>query len=204
MIKLQVPIRQLLHLGITFYWRFLVPYSLVYHKIFLSVFISKIYFFCCFNACTKAEVDQFWIQIFVDYDILKLYISMGNVSFMQVSQCICKRSNDFLCIFLWSFMSRLKLKIRIKWDSRKEFHDEVNMIVSFNNIPNLNHIWMVKHLKDFNLSSEWFFSGHILDFVFLINFDSNFFIQWFIDGYTNRCICTLSNYLSNKIIFFEI
>jgi len=59
------------------------------------------------------------------------------------------------------------------------------MIVCFYNIPNFYNIRMIKHLKNFDLSSEGFFSWHLLDFVFLINFDGNFFVQWFIDSYTD-------------------
>lgn len=78
------------------------------------------------------------------------------------------------------------------------------MIIGFNNIPDFNNVGMIKHLQNFDLSSERFFSGHLLNFIFFINFDGNFFIQWFIDRNTNRRISALSNYLTDEIVFFEI
>ena len=61
----------------------------------------------------------------------------------------------------------------------------------------IEDVRMIKSLKNANFPSNWFFSLGLFDFIFFIDFDGYFFIQWFEYSYSNWCIGSLTDDLSN-------
>ena len=129
---------------------------------------------------------------------------MSNVHTVHVMQSFHQKFKYFLTVFLTYFSIRLSFKIRSKRNPRQILHDNIQMIIGFHYINDFNNIWMIKHFQNLNFPSDWFLPLRIIDFAFLINFDSNFLILYFMHGHSDRSIGSLANNLSNKIIPFEL
>lgn len=102
---------------------------------------------------------------------------------MEESQGIGQGPDDFLGVLLWNFVPGLQLHVGIQRDPSKVLHNQVNVIVGLNNIPDFNNVGVVEHLQNFNFPPEGFLPGHLLDLVLLVNFYGDLLVERLVDGH---------------------
>ncbi len=100
-------------------------------------------------------------------------------------------------------MPGLQLHVRVKRDPSEVLHDQVNMVVRLDHVPDFNNVGMVEHLQDLDFPPERFFSRHLLDLVLLVNFNSDLLIERLVDRDPHRGVRALSDDLADEIVFFE-
>ena len=62
---------------------------------------------------TESEIYQLYMVPFVNYNIFKFYVSVGDVSFVKVLHRKQKLLENFLGFVLWKLSERLSLEVRV-------------------------------------------------------------------------------------------
>ena len=100
-----------------------------------------------------------------------------------VERCGELMSDDFGSLFWDSELSLFKVSEKIS--SRKIFHNDVDIVLVFEDIKQSDDVWMLAHLQNFNFSA---LKLHVRDCHFLLRHDLN----------SNTLACFLMNTLFNK------
>lgn len=128
---------------------------------------------------------------------------MGNVSFMQILQGMCQLFYNSLTVSFRKSLIWLLFQRNTKWNAWQIFHDDIEVIVSFNHIHNLDNVRMVNTLKDFYLTSDCFLSSSLSDLRLFVSFYCNLLVLRLKDCHTNQRIRTLTDYLPHNVVLLE-
>ena len=97
-------------------------------------------FFRSLNASTKSKIYEFGTEIFIKNNIFKLDIALSNILRMHILQSFDQLLEYFFTVFFRNFGVGLQLEIGSQRSPWQVFHDDVEMIVRFHHIINLNNI----------------------------------------------------------------
>ena len=144
----------------------------------------------------EAEVDDFYVHVVIQEQVLGLQISMHYVQLVQVLH-----SRDYLV----KELQGLGLLDSLVLDDEVEelalvgvLHDQVELLGRFDDFVQLYDVGMPDHLQDVDFSGNSFNVVDVLDFVFFKDFDRDSLVCQFMNSeldlaesaLANRLICT--------------
>ena len=90
----------------------------------------------------------------VNDDILQLYIPMSNVPFMQVLKRHEQLLDESLGLLFWKLSIGHRLQMGVQALSSGVFHDKVDILWRINALMQLDDIWMIELLKNFDFRKK--------------------------------------------------
>ena len=120
----------------------------------------------------EAEINDLDVFLMIEKQILGLEISMNNTQLMKVLD-----ASDYLMEEAASLrlLDSLALNDVVKeLSSACVLHDQIELLRSLDDLVELDDVRMADELEDVDLSGNPLYIAHILDFLLLKNFNSNF------------------------------
>ena len=119
----------------------------------------------------ESEIDDFDVHVVIEEKVLRFQVTMHDIKFVEVLDT----GNDLV----EKLQSLRLLNSLVLHDKVKELtltrvlHDEVELLGSFDNLIQLDDVWVSNHFEDMNFSCYSLNIVHILNLVFLENFYRN-------------------------------
>lgn len=132
---------------------------------------------------TETEIDKFDVIIVVEEKILGLQVSMDNAKFVDILNA--REDLSVHLARLGLFQPSILDNVLEELAARTVFHDQVQVVIVFNHIIELNDVWMPDFLENCDLTVDSFQVCMVLYLLFLEYFDRHLFVS--------GIMCTLLN-----------
>jgi hypothetical protein len=125
---------------------------------------------------------------------------MSNASRVTVFETIYDFFKYAFGIILFESSLRFRFKITVQRASTNIFHDKDNVLLSIDDLVQLNNIGLSHFLHQFNFSLDRFSSIWLLKFVLFVNFHGYFLVGRFMKTNSHNSVSSLTYLLPYNVV----
>ena len=135
---------------------------------------------------TETKINELYLLVFPNHDILQLNITMSDILRVQISHCTHDLLEDDSPHILTHFSAGFVLEVVEHRFLANILHDQHNLALAINGMEKLDDIGMINLREEFDLTVDIFHLLLVEELVLLIDLENDFLPGVFVCGQFNE------------------